>query len=210
MILTHGANSLSRGSGGNFVNIGGRDYRYVQIGNQLWMAENLDYAFDGLIVDPDTFNWRNPLAFHLDRDEATYGYNGLKLGLYYNYFAQTALISALSALNLGGWKIPSRSDFDTLFANAGANNAERELNLNAEYPNPKNLSEKRGTDIFGFHSMFTGYININQSDGTVSWVNEAYNACYNADAPEWNGYWIGQNSIQWYNPCNVIRLVKNL
>ena len=209
MILTHGANSLPRG-GEKFVNIGGRDYRYVQIGNQLWMAENLDFAFDGLIVDPDTFNWRNPLAFHLDRDEATYGYNGLKLGLYYNYFAKTALISALSALNLDGWKIPSRSDFDTLFANAGANNEERARNLNAEYPNTVNLSQKRGADIFGFHSMFTGYMSINQDNNTVGWTNVADYAYYNADAPDWNGYCIGKDSIIWYNPCYTFRLVKNL
>lgn len=40
MILTHGANSLARG-GGDFVEIGGRKYPVVKIGNQLWMAEDL-------------------------------------------------------------------------------------------------------------------------------------------------------------------------
>lgn len=44
MILTHGSNSISRGgSHQNEVEIGGRWYRYVQIGNQVWMAENLAY-----------------------------------------------------------------------------------------------------------------------------------------------------------------------
>lgn len=211
MILTHGANSLPRGGGGMTVTIGGRDYPYVKIGNQLWMAENLDFVFDGLIVDPATFNWRDPLAFHLNRDEATYGYDGLKLGLQYNFAAMTALYSAISSLNLDGWKLPSRSDFDTLFANAGANNTERAHNLNAEYPDTLHPTEKIGDDIFGFHSMFTGYMSINQSDGhTVNWTNVSTTANYNAGTSEWNGYAITDNSIQWTNPCYVFRLVKNL
>jgi hypothetical protein len=34
------------------VKIGGRKYPVVKIGNQLWMAENLDWKFNGCDIAP--------------------------------------------------------------------------------------------------------------------------------------------------------------
>ena len=114
MILTHGANSLERG--GDFVEIGGRKYRTVKIGNQLWMAENLDYKFTGCDIGaagiPST-----PAAWYYDNDESTYGVNGNKYGLLYNQYAVDYLNQHLSELGIpSGWHVPSRTEWDTLIS----------------------------------------------------------------------------------------------
>jgi uncharacterized protein (TIGR02145 family) len=102
MILTHGANSLAKG-GGDFVEIGGRRYPVVKIGNQLWMAENLDYAWSGLTIGGSIGS--DPRANYYDNDETTYGWSGYKCGLLYNW----AAVAELADLLPDGWHIPSDS-----------------------------------------------------------------------------------------------------
>ena len=50
------------------------------------MAENLDYKWDGLKMGDDWFggSYSDPAAAYRDNDEATWGWNGRKAGLYYN------------------------------------------------------------------------------------------------------------------------------
>ena len=67
------------------VNIGGRDYPYVQIGNQLWLAENLDWKFDGCTIGTNSLSTIEMLGNYYNNDENTYGVNGNKYGLLYNY-----------------------------------------------------------------------------------------------------------------------------
>ena len=106
MILTHGANSLERG--GDFVEIGGRRYPVVKIGNQLWMAENLDWKKSGIFIGGDiTYS---PNAWYYNNDETTFGYNGNKFGLLYNYAAAKIIKEGLT----DGWRIPNQADLEML------------------------------------------------------------------------------------------------
>ena len=68
---------------GPSVVIGGREYPVVQIGNQLWLAENLDWRWEGLTVGGQ-WQRETPGAWYYNNDEATYGVNGNKYGLLYN------------------------------------------------------------------------------------------------------------------------------
>lgn len=105
MILTHGANSLARG---DFVEIGGRKYPVVKIGNQLWMAENLDWKKSGINIGGSlTYS---PNAWYYNNDEATFGYDGNKFGLLYNYAAAEIIKEGLT----DGWRIPIQTDWETL------------------------------------------------------------------------------------------------
>lgn len=111
MILTHGANSLEMGSGDS-LKIGGRKYPVVKIGNQLWMAENLDWKFNGCIIGASGNSDSESRASYYNDDESTYGWNGNKYGLLYNYVAAKYLNE--SGLLPTEWRVPTYSDFENL------------------------------------------------------------------------------------------------
>ena len=113
MILTHGANSLAMG--GDFVKIGGRKYPVVKIGNQLWMAENLDWKYPNLTIG-GSFKVSSPMAWYYNNDEATYGFDGRRCGLLYNWYAAVELNELLS----DGWRVPSKDDLTDLVNSIGS------------------------------------------------------------------------------------------
>ena len=96
------------------VVIGGREYPYVQIGNQLWLAENLDWKFQyngsplpiGVSGEPTT-----PAAWYYDNDEATYGVNGNKYGILYNWYAVKYLEDNKDTMLPKGWRVPNKQDY---------------------------------------------------------------------------------------------------
>jgi uncharacterized protein (TIGR02145 family) len=93
----------------NEVEIGGRWYPYVQIGNQLWMAENLDWKLDGIGIGGTSVE-TTPHAWYYDNDETTYGINGNKYGLLYNAFSLNLIQNNLPS----GWRVPNRQDLSNL------------------------------------------------------------------------------------------------
>jgi uncharacterized protein (TIGR02145 family) len=137
------------------VNIGGRDYRVVQIGNQLWMAENLDWKFNTLNFR-DSVN--NPLdattaiqAAYYNYDEGTYGVNGDKYGLLYNWYAVDYLNHHLADLGVpDGWHIPTRVELATLVSTCDTDVATK-LKSTTGWNNSSN-----GTDYYGFSLVPTG------------------------------------------------------
>ena len=69
--------------GGDSVVIGGRKYPFVQIGRQLWIVYNLDYADENITVGGG-LSTSIPKAYYYDQDEAINGWNGRKINLLYN------------------------------------------------------------------------------------------------------------------------------
>ena len=63
------------------VEIGGRTYKTTKIGNQTWLAENLDLKIEGFT--PGVWDTTKPSFMYQNNDENTYGWNGLKCGLLY-------------------------------------------------------------------------------------------------------------------------------
>ena len=101
------------------VEIGGRMYPTVTIGNQLWMAENLDYKFDGCAIGPSGTP-STPAAWYYNNDEATYGANGNKYGLLYNWYAVDYLNQHLSELGIPtGWHVATENEFQTMINHSG-------------------------------------------------------------------------------------------
>lgn len=149
------------------VIIGGRAYNVVTIGNQQWMAENLDYKYTGLTI----CNTSNPMtntvidsdaateniikgATYYDYDETTYGINGNRYGLLYNWPAVEYLENNKNALGIPtGWRVPTETDFKTLRTNAGGFTDSRiKLASLSGWSNGNN-----GTDDYGFNGVPAGY-----------------------------------------------------
>ena len=97
------------------VTIGGRKYKTVKIGNQTWLAENLDYKWEGLTFPKAMGEVHTQGALYYNNDEATYGVNGKKYGLLYNWHAAKYLNDNKSTLLPDGWRVATSSDFNTLF-----------------------------------------------------------------------------------------------
>jgi uncharacterized protein (TIGR02145 family) len=140
------------------VNIGGRDYKVVRIGNQLWMAENLDWKFNGLNFR-DSNN--NPIddttdiqAAYFNYDESTYGINGNKYGLLYNWYAVDYINQHLEGFGVpDGWHAPSKTEWSTLINICGQNPGTKLKSTSgwSDWIGPN------GDDYYGFSAYPAGY-----------------------------------------------------
>lgn len=211
MILTHGANSLKRGDEST-VTIGGREYPVVKIGNQLWMAENLDWKWDGLFVGRQVESSSEPRANYYDNNETAYGVNGNKYGLLYNWLAVKMLLDDPSMLP-NGWRVPTKNDFLTLF-NAAGYPAVQDTSASGEVlKSTTGWSSGNGTDSFGFKLVPAGYTANNSffslthngyihTSTVVSETNHVY--C----RAQTNTYISVANSLEVKNQLSI-RLVKD-
>jgi len=168
-----------------YVTIDGRDYKTVTIGNQEWMAENLDYKFsyNGSTIPvggsgaPST-----PAAWYYDNDETSYGIDGTyKCGLLYNWYAAKYLEDNKATLLPNGWHVPTSNDWNTLLTEVGdistAGTKLKALNnsVNGSWPTGWN-----GTDDYGFNGIPSGdrydsiYYDINSS--CTYWTSTEYDA----------------------------------
>jgi uncharacterized protein (TIGR02145 family) len=103
------------------VVIGGRTYRTVTIGNQEWLAENLDYQFDyngSPLPINETGNPSTPAAWYYNNDDGTtYGIDGTyKCGLLYNQYAVCYLNEHTDTLLPDGWHVPMDYEWRTMFS----------------------------------------------------------------------------------------------
>lgn len=126
--------------------IGNRIYPTVTIGNQTWMAENLDYKFPGLTIG---YSSTDPAARYYNDSEATYGEAGNKYGLLYNLAAMTYLEANKSTL-IPGWHLPSAAEWNTLISAVGAD-AGTHLKSTTGWNNSGN-----GDNSTGFNACPTG------------------------------------------------------
>jgi len=133
------------------VKIGDRRYKVVKIGNQLWMAENLDYKFDGLSIG--TSSSSSIRAYYINNNEATYGIDGTyKCGLMYTWYASNYLNNNKSTLLPDGWHVPEQSEWDTLITTVGNNPGTKlkslDKSVTSSWPSGWN-----GTNDYGFNAL---------------------------------------------------------
>lgn len=145
--------------------IGGRTYRTTTIGNQIWLAENLDFKIPGCMIGYSKAHLQDvPQANYYNNDEATYGVNGNKRGLLYNWAAVDILVQNKDIL-IPGWRVPSADDFLALQNTVGTYfNAGQALKAVSGW-------EGNTTDPYGFSAVPSGsgngnsdnYIDINSN-----------------------------------------------
>lgn len=214
MILTHhGMNSIVRSITPvvTVVNIGGRDYKYVQIGNQLWLSENLDWKFTGLNFRDSVNNQLDTTtaiqAAYYNYDESTYGVNGNKYGLLYNYYAVDYLNQHLSDLGVpDGWHIPTNDEWSILASTCG-NSDGTKLKSTTGWDNDGN-----GTDDYGFNAKPSGQWTNGFS--TLGEIVVFYSTTLKYDYPIVRFIWYDDDRLHYdSNPLYMaysVRLVKNL
>lgn len=130
------------------LEIGGKVYKTVKIGNQEWMAENLDYSpewctmVEGQNAVADPFK---PCCVYC----VTEGYEKT-FGLYYNYVAAYRIADSIP-----GWRLPTMEDWDEL--SAFVDNAYALQSQNA-------ASFVNATNTTGFSALPGGWIVVNNDD----------------------------------------------
>ena len=158
--------------------IGGRVYRTVTIGGVTWLAENLDFKFSGCGIGgsgtPST-----PNAWYYNNNEATYGWEGKKYGLLYNWHAVKLLNDNRSTL-IPGWHVPSTTEWDAL-ANAvgGASTAGTVLKSATDW------TSGAGNDDYGFTALPSGKYGDSGSFSDLGsyanfWTSTEYNSSVDA------------------------------
>jgi uncharacterized protein (TIGR02145 family) len=180
-----------------FVEIGGRKYHVVKIGNLFWTSENLDFKIDGITIGGSTNIDYNPHAWYYNNDENTHGVNGDKFGLLYNGYCVNIINNSLP----NGWRVPNKDDLQTLF-----NISLDELKINNQWLYP-------GTNKSGFSAIPSGYFDPPNfggiNDSFFIWSKTLY------EANRYNIFYI-YNGCQEYNigacsfwNCISIRLCKD-
>jgi uncharacterized protein (TIGR02145 family) len=130
--------------------IGGRVYNTVVIGGKKWMAENLDFKFSGLVIGQGSSS-SEPRANYYQNDEATYGVNGNKYGLLYNWIAVKYLEDHKSEL-IPGWHVPTATEWDELATAVGGSSvAGTKLKSTTGWSDDGN-----GDDSYGFAAFPAG------------------------------------------------------
>ena len=178
---------------GNPLILDGRLYKTVTIGNQTWMAENLDYKFNGLQLNNSLWSYDIKQADYYDKDEATYGVNGNKYGLLYNFIAAKYLNNNKSSL-IPGWHVPSLTEWNTLINYVGGSSvAGSKLKSTTDWMSGPPGTE--GTDEYGFNAKPAGY--GSEMNNAVTFNGVGAETYFLTSTPYGNG-----NGN--YNPCNLI------
>ena len=128
------------------VKIGGRRYPVVKIGNQLWMAENLDYVDENIILGgTPTYDYNNAHAWYFQNNENEFGWSGKRFGLLYNNLAAEYLEQNKDVL-FNGFRVPKEADFQNLEDTIGQDDFINKLKSTQFWNTP-------GIDEFGFNMV---------------------------------------------------------
>ena len=170
----------------------GQTYKTVKIGNQVWMAKNLNYAYTGVPYkyEDDT---SDSTSWCYDDDPA----NCTKYGRLYTWAAAMDSAGLISAANKtkcgygttctpnlihqgvcpGGWHIPTVAEWKELFVNVGGTCGDEEYACTNSGAILKSSSgwydSGNGSDDFGFSVIPSGWYEVNSSIN-VSLGNIAY------------------------------------
>ena len=110
-------------------------------------------------------------AAYYDYDEATYGVNGNKYGLLYNWTAIDYINQHLSELGVpDGWHVPTRAEWTALVSAVGENPGTK-------IKSTTGWSSGAGTDDYGFSAVPTGgWVNGFSNVGSTAsfWTSEPH------------------------------------
>lgn len=127
----------------------GQTYKTVRIGDQVWMAENLNYETDSSFCYNDSVKYCEKYG-RLYRWAAAVGKSESECGSGYTCSLPSGNIQGVCP---NGWHLPSKSEWETLFnAVGGLSTAGKELKFTSGW-NRRGY----GTDAFGFSALPAGY-----------------------------------------------------
>lgn len=158
--------------------IGGKAYKTVRMPDgKVWMAENLDFKFCNISGSgsPTT-----PNAWYYNNDETTYGWDGYKCGLLYNWYAVKFLTDYRSDL-CPGWHVPTKAEWDALVtACGGASVAGTKLKALDGSAGTNWPSGWNGTNDYVFGLLPAGRRNSSNFDyvgiSAILWTSTVYSS----------------------------------
>ena len=132
----------------------GKAYKYVTIGTQTWMAENLNYetanswCYDDVTSNCATYGRLYTWAAAMD-SAGTWSTNGKGCG----YGSTCSPAYPVRGVCPSGWHLPTKAEFETLFtAVGGSSTAGTQLKSTTGWNDSGN-----GIDAFGFSALPAGY-----------------------------------------------------
>lgn len=151
----------------DFNVIGGKRYKTVRLPDgKIWLAENLDFKFCSI---GGNLSDGRPHAWYYNNDETTYGWNGYKCGLLYNFQAIKILNNNRADL-CPGWHVATKSEYDNLFSIATINEKPKLRSVDNSivqgFP-----SGWKGTNESGFSAIPTGWARSSFGGFDVGGVN---------------------------------------
>ena len=197
--------------------IAGRKYRIVQIGNQWWTAENLDYQIPGVRFNPASDPGENSAQMYYNRD-SKYSLDGTyKLGMMYTGGAVAFnLVPSIPTL-APGWHVATKADWDTLISTIGGTSKVSKLksidgSVTQDFPSGWN-----GTDEYGFNVLpggngerRSGYAPTSGGLGTSTRHRLGGSSSYNTDVVYITQTKCTISTRQSYAYFGYVRLVKNI
>ena len=185
--------------------IGGKQYRTVLMPDgKIWMADNLDFAWEGLNVGSHTGSYDTPMANYLDYDATNYHVDCIEpLGLLYNWAAVKYLNDNKSTL-IPGWHIPTQTELSDLSSAIGGNSISSKKLKDMAYA---------GTNDYDFNMTCPGWFRNGN-------FNEVFTTCclwladeYDSDEAMYAYFWKSTDTAtfyHYYKDCEFsIRLVKD-
>ncbi|MCQ2060211.1 MAG: hypothetical protein MJY47_01310 [Fibrobacter sp.] len=176
-------------------------YKVVTIGDQTWMAQNLNYAPDeDYVAGLGEYAWSGCYGEGNESyTEEQVAANCSKYGRLYSW--EVAMDKAgcgyendcnnsyegTQGVCPNGWHLPSKDEFETLLGSVGSSDKERSANLTA-------LSWGNGQDKFGFSALPAGNYNSDSKEfynlgyGAHFWSSTEYaeDYAYNLDIDHYN------------------------
>ena len=207
--------------GSNTVTIGDRVYNTVTIGTQTWLAENLDFKWNGLLINGESTWSGETVAWYYNNDEATYGYTGNKYGLLYTWYALNYLNTNRDTLLPPGWRVPTKTDYDKLFETLDFD-ITTQSNQSMPFRSVDGWTDGAGTNAYGLNIYPAGWKNMSNfaavGNGAYLGTIESYTSqsAYRAWMLRIGGPYTGQaNSIHYDNYQKAVmgvsvRLVKDM
>jgi uncharacterized protein (TIGR02145 family) len=127
----------------------GQIYKFVKIGNQVWMAENLRYkaSTSSWIYNKDSINYFIPYGRHYTRETAMNGES-----------SSNAVPSGIRGICPNGWHLPSSLEFQILDDYLGANELDGD---DLKESGTAHWKISGGTNSTGFSAVGTGIVSNN-------------------------------------------------
>jgi uncharacterized protein (TIGR02145 family) len=156
IISMQSSSSVSSSSSAS-LNYDGKTYKFVQIGTQIWMAENLNYAVEGSKCYGNLesncgkygrlYDWATAMAFDFSCNEK---------------YCATQVSARHQGICPAGWYIPSNADWDKLIRYADGSTgtySPHDSDIAGKYLKSKEgwWSNGNGEDTYGFTALPGGY-----------------------------------------------------
>lgn len=172
----------------------GHTYKTVKIGDQWWMAENLNYAYPGgtSSLDSSSFCYNNDLAncdiygrFYLR--SAAMDSAGIIPGNTANGCGNVAYCSITGVRGVcpAGWHVPDSTEWEILHKATqlsnddlfGRDSASLALKSTSGWEDDENGNNGNGLDSYGFSALGTGYHHVNSFTWMtdIVYADNAYN-----------------------------------